>query len=61
MYVSIHELAHVACPEYGHTQLWQEIFADLLKEAIRIGVYEDENYIMTPKNYCGMILDERII
>lgn len=61
MYVAIHELAHVACPEYGHTQLWQEIFADLLKEAIRIGVYDDENYVMTPKNYCGMILDERVI
>ena len=27
MYVAIHEMAHVACPEYGHTDLFKKIFA----------------------------------
>ena len=40
---------------------WQGIFADLLREGIRVGVYVDENYIMNPQNYCGLILDERVI
>lgn len=61
MYVAIHELSHVASKSYGHTEEWQGIFADLLREGIRVGVYVDENYIMNPQNYCGMILDERII
>ena len=26
IYVVIHEMAHVACPEYGHTKLFKEIF-----------------------------------
>src|SRR5438445_471854 len=27
MYVALHEMAHVACPEIGHTDLFKEIFA----------------------------------
>ena len=61
IYVGIHELGHVACPEYGHTPLWESIFADLLREAIRERIYIDENYTMNPQNYCGLIVDERII
>jgi hypothetical protein len=61
MYVAIHELAHCACKEYGHTKLWESIFGDLLREGIRVGVYKDENYTINPQNYCGLILDERII
>ena len=34
MYVAIHELAHVACPEYGHTDLFKKIFAFFSKYSL---------------------------
>jgi hypothetical protein len=61
MYITLHELGHVCSPEFGHTELWQSIFKDLIKEGIRVGVYEDQNYVTNPINYCGLIVDERLI
>jgi hypothetical protein len=58
MYVVIHELAHVACPEYGHTPLFREIFKFLLVESDKIGIYKITNYTENPKNYCGMTINE---
>ena len=61
MYVVLHEFSHVACPEIGHTPLFVEIFASLLKEAIKFGVYDDKNYKASPVEYCGITINERII
>lgn len=58
MYVVIHELAHVACPEYGHTPLFKEIFKFLLIESNKIGIYKITNYTENPQNYCGMTINE---
>jgi predicted metal-dependent hydrolase len=58
MYVVIHELAHVGCPEHGHTPLFKKIFKFLLKQSVQIGIYIPVNYIKNPQNYCGMVINE---
>ena len=61
MYVAIHEMAHIGCPEQGHTPLFNKIFAFLLREAINIGLYNYTNYGINPIEYCGMELSTSII
>jgi hypothetical protein len=61
MYVAIHELAHIACPEIGHTPLFNQIFRFLLNVGIEIGVYTHEKYRKTRPEYCGMTLNTNII
>ena len=51
MYVVIHELAHVACPEYGHTPLFKKIFIFLLKESHKINIYTPIDYRKKPQDY----------
>ena len=61
MYVALHELAHVACPELHHTALFKKIFAFLTEVSIEIGLWKYENYEINPREYCGMILSSVII
>lgn len=61
MYVALHELAHIACPETGHTQLFKDIFAMFTREAIKINLYRNVNYNEDPVEYCGMILSSSIL
>ena len=61
MYVVIHELSHVACPEYGHTKLFKEIFKFLLVQANKIGIYKITNYRISPQDYCGMTINEYLL
>lgn len=61
MYVVIHELAHIACPEYGHTPLFKDIFAKLTKLSIKIGVYKRIDFNITPEEYCGIQITDSII
>lgn len=61
MYVAIHELAHVACPEYGHTDLFNHIFAFLAKVAVDIGVYERIDFRTNPTECCGLVISDSII
>ena len=61
MYVVIHELAHIGCPEYGHTPLFKEIFKFLLIESSKIGIYTPIDYRKNPKNYCGMEINEYLL
>lgn len=49
-YVILHELAHVLCDEIGHTEKFHKIFEEILRKAIKCGVYDDR--IPTIKNYC---------
>ena len=50
IYVTIHELAHVKCPEVGHTDKFYEIFNHLLDKAARCGVYDKHKPLI--KDYC---------
>lgn len=60
MYVVIHELSHIACPEYGHTELFKEIFAYLLRNAIAINLYKRIDFYKYPEDYCGLMLTDSI-
>jgi len=61
MYVAIHEIAHVGCPEIGHTPLFKKINLDLLKYAIECDVYKYKNYNSMPEQYCGIQLANNIL
>jgi predicted metal-dependent hydrolase len=61
MYVVLHELSHVACPEVDHTELFKKIFIFFLQIAIDIGIYTDTNYTVNPKEYCGLCLKENLL
>ena len=61
MYVAIHEIAHVGCPEIGHTPLFRRINKELLKYGIECGVYTFKDYNMYPEDYCGIELTNNIL
>jgi len=61
MYVTIHEMAHIACPEVGHGDLFKKIFKFLCEEAIKINLYKFDNYDNNPIEYCGMMLSSTIL
>lgn len=61
MYVVIHELGHVGCPEYGHTPLFKKIFKFLLEQSIEIDIYEPIDYRLYPQSYCGMVINEYLL
>ena len=61
MYVALHEMAHIACPEIGHGDLFKKIFKFLIKIAIDIGIYNLDNYEKNPVEYCGMMLSSNIM
>jgi predicted metal-dependent hydrolase len=61
MYVALHEMAHIACPEIGHGPLFQKIFKFLTEVAIEIGLYRLDNYDTNPVEYCGMMLTSNIL
>ncbi len=61
MYVVIHELGHIGCPEYGHTKLFREIFKFLLIQSTKIGIYKPIDYRKNPQIYCGMEINEYLL
>lgn len=61
MYVALHEIAHVACPEYGHGDLFKKIFAFLTNVAIKIGIYQKIPFDKDPVEYCGLTISDSIV
>jgi hypothetical protein len=61
MYVVLHEMAHVACPEYGHTNLFKNIFAFFTTIAIEQKLYTKINFREHPLEYCGISITDSII
>lgn len=61
MYVVLHEISHVACPEYNHTPLFKRIFAFITQVAIDIGMYKRINFSVHPEEYCGLEITDSII
>ena len=61
MYVVLHEMSHVACPEYGHTPLFKKIFAFITVIAIEQGFYQKIDFANDPTEYCGLIITDSII
>jgi len=60
-YVVLHELAHVACPELDHTELFKHIFKFFIETAVQIDIYKNVNYKIDPVDYCGMIINENLV
>jgi predicted metal-dependent hydrolase len=61
MYVALHEFAHVACPEIGHTPLFKKIFKFFIEVSIILKIYEYTDYSNNIKEYCGIYINESII
>jgi hypothetical protein len=56
MFVAIHELAHVGSISIGHNDEFYNNFIFLLKESIKIGVYQKIDFDRNNKEYCGMTI-----
>jgi len=54
LYVAVHEIAHIGCPEVGHTKLFFELNKYLLETAQQNGLYNFIDYNTTPEEYCGI-------
>lgn len=62
MYVVLHELSHIACPELGHTALFKKIFIFLLKVSFTLKIYSCVDYRNHPELYCnGMVINESLV
>ena len=60
MYVAIHELAHVGCESYGHTDEFKRIFAFLISVAGELNSYTPIDFKNNPLEYCGLSISEHI-
>jgi len=54
LYVAVHEIAHIGCPEVGHTKLFFELNKYLLETAEKAGMYNLVDYNSKPEEYCGI-------
>ena len=54
MFVALHELAHTMTKSIGHTEEFWNNFRRILKDAIKINIYNRLNYNENPVDYCGM-------
>lgn len=61
MYVALHEIAHIGCPELDHTELFYKINRFLLRMAQKINVYYYKDYRSTPLVYCGLTLTSNVL
>ena len=61
MYVVLHEIAHIMCPEYGHGPLFIKIFKYITEESIKLGIYKKIDFENNPQEYCGMVINSSII
>tara|TARA_X000000368_G_scaffold125313_1_gene98363 strand:+ start:1974 stop:2570 length:597 start_codon:yes stop_codon:yes gene_type:complete len=53
-FVAIHELGHVMTESVGHKKEFWENFKFLLKNAVKMGIYNPVDYKKNPQPYCGM-------
>jgi hypothetical protein len=61
LYVLLHELAHLATLEVGHTKAFWDNFRFLVREAVSEGLYVDTDYSRNPVKYCGIDIDSSAV
>jgi len=61
LYVGIHEIAHIGCPEIGHTELFFDINEYILRKAIEYGYYNFVDYKNNKMEYCGIELTSNVL
>lgn len=57
-YVALHELAHIATKEVGHTDEFWKNFKFLINEAKSLNIYNPVDYKNSPVRYCGMTIKD---
>ena len=60
MYVALHELAHIGCKSYGHTDEFKNIFAFLISVSTKLNIYQKIDFKNKPIEYCGLVISEHI-
>lgn len=61
VYVTLHEIAHVSCPELNHTNLFKQLFKFFIKIAISLGIYNHFDYSKYPQYYCGIKINDNLV
>ena len=61
MYVALHEISHIACPDIGHDQLFIEIFEFITRQAMALGFYQKIDFNNYPMEYCGLIVNGSVV
>ena len=54
MFVALHELAHIMSESIGHTEEFWSNFRFLLKQAVKLGIYQNVDFRKNPVEYCGV-------
>ena len=57
-FVAIHELGHLMTVSIGHTEEFWNNFRFLLKNAVKMGIYEPVDYSKKPIEYCSLNIDD---
>ena len=58
-FVTLHEVGHIGTREIGHTPLFCNNFAWILKQAEELGIYEFQNFSEQPVAYCGISITDQ--
>lgn len=58
-FVALHELAHLATLSIGHTKEFWDNFKWILKEAIKIKIYNYQDFNSKPEGYCGIQITDQ--
>jgi len=58
MFVSLHEMAHIATSSIGHGPDFWNNFGWLLKEAEAMGLYQYTDFAAHPVSYCGVYITD---
>lgn len=61
MYVVLHEISHIACPEYGHGDLFKGIFKYITESGVKLGIYKPIDFKRHNEEYCGIQITDSII
>jgi hypothetical protein len=61
MYPVIHEIAHLATSEIGHTKTFWNNFKFILSEAIGIGIYQKIDFKSNPTDYCNIQITSSVV
>ena len=59
IFVALHELAHLATHSIGHTKEFWDNFKWILKEAIKIKIYNYQDFNSKPEGYCGIQITDQ--
>lgn len=51
LYVIVHEISHIICPEYGHTELFDKINYKILYHAMKSKIYTYEDYTVNQRHF----------